>query len=386
MSVTRSLAMKKLSAILATACLALLVASPAASQAGEELMGYAPRGAVPPGYPASYAVTVRAGEDEGRLVIYAATDADVAAPLIADFRKMYPRIDVTYEDLNSTELYHRFIAETKLGADTADILWSSAMDQQAALVSAGYAMTYVSPEKARFPAWANWKDQGFATTYEPIVFAYNKKLLPANEVPQTHADFIRLLNADPARFKGKVSSYNIEKSGLGFFLATQDVAISSEFWTLAAALGKVQARLDLTTSAMTRRLSSGETVLGYNLLGAYTAQKAASDDALGYVFPRDYTLVMSRILIASKQAGHPNAAKLWVDYLLSQRGQSVLANASRLHAIRDDVEGENTAARLKQTLGASERPIAVGPALIGYLNNQNYRDFILQWKKALSGS
>lgn len=378
--------MKKLSAVLATACLALFAASPASSQAGEELMSYAARGKVPPGYPASYAAIVRAAEDEGRLVIYAATDADVAAPLIADFRTMYPRIDVTYEDLNSIELYHRFIAETKLGADTADILWSSAMDQQAALVSDGYAMTYVSPEKASFPAWANWKDQGFATTYEPVVFAYNKKLLPANEVPQTHADFTRLLNADPARFKGKVSSYNIEKSGLGFFLATQDATISPEFWALAAALGKVQARLDLTTSAMVRRLSSGETVLGYNLLGSYTAQKAASDDSLGYVFPRDYTLVMSRILIASKEAEHPNAAKLWIDYLLSKRGQTVLANASRLQAIRDDVEGENTAARLKQTLGASERPIAIGPGLIGYLNNQNYRDFILQWKKALSGS
>ncbi|AOO85023.1 ABC transporter substrate-binding protein [Bosea vaviloviae] len=378
--------MKKLSAVLATACLALLAASPASSQSSEELMSYAVRGNVPPGYPASYAAIVRAGEDEGRLVIYSTTDADLVAPLIADFRAMYPRIDVAYEDLNSTELYHRFIAETKLGADTADILWSSAMDQQAALVSGGYAMTYVSPEKARFPAWANWKDQGFATTYEPVVFAYNKKLLPANEVPQTHADFTRLLNANPARFKGKVSSYNIEKSGLGFFLATQDAAISPEFWTLVAALGKAQARLDLTTSAMTRKLSSGETVLGYNLLGAYTAQKAASDDSLGYVFPRDYTLVMTRILIASKQAGHPNAAKLWIDYLLSKRGQTVLATASRLHAIRDDVEGENTAARLKQTLGASERPVAIGPALIGYLNNQNYRDFILQWKKALSGS
>lgn len=378
--------MKKLSAVLAAACLALLAASPASSQSGEELMGYAPRGTVPPGYPASYAGTVRAAEDEGRLVIYAATDADVAAPLIADFRAMYPRIDVVYEDLNSTELYHRFIAERKLGADTADILWSSAMDQQAALVSNGYAMTYVSPEKARFPAWANWKDQGFATTYEPIVFAYNKKLLPANEVPQTRADFIRLLNADPARFKGKVSSYNIEKSGLGFFLATQDAAISPEFWTLVSALGKAQTRFDLTTSAMVRRLSSGETLLGYNLLGSYTAQKAASDDTLGYVFPRDYTLVMSRILLANKEAAHPNAAKLWIDYLLSKRGQTVLANASRLHAIRDDVEGENTAARLKQMLGASERPITLGPALIGYLNNQNYRDFVLQWRKALSGS
>ncbi len=355
------------------------------AQAQDEI-GYARRASAPPGYPESYRTIVRAAEDEGRLVIYSTTDAHVAAPLIADFRAMYPRIEVVYEDLSSTELYHRFIAETKLGADTADILWSSAMDQQAALVSDGYAMTYVSPEKAHLPPWANWKDQAFATTYEPVVFAYNKKLLQPNEVPQSHADFIRLLDADPARFRGKVSGYNIEKSGLGFFLATQDATISPEFWTLARALGKAQARFELTTGAMTRKLSSGETVLGYNLLGAYTAQQAASDPALGYVYPRDYTLVMSRILIASNEADHPNAAKLWIDYLLSKRGQTTLANAARLPAVRDDVEGENTAARLKQTLGASERPIAIGPGLIGYLNNQNYRDFILQWRKALSGS
>lgn len=352
----------------------------------DELLTYAPRAAAPQGYPDSYKAIVRAAEDEGRLVIYSTTDADVAAPLIADFRAMYPRIEVAYEDLNSTELYHRFIAETKLGADSADILWSSAMDQQAALVSDGYAMTYASPEKAALPSWANWKDQAFATTYEPVVFAYNKNLLPANEVPQTHADLVRLLSADPARFTGKVSSYNIEKSGLGFFLATQDATISPDFWAIAQSLGRTKARLELTTSAMTRKLAAGETVIGYNLLGAYTVQQAQSNPSLGYVFPRDYTLVMSRILIASNEADHPNAAKLWIDYLLSKRGQTVLANASRLYAVRGDVEGETTAARLKQTLGASERPIAVGPGLIGYLNNQNYRDFILQWKKAISGS
>jgi iron(III) transport system substrate-binding protein len=376
--------MKSLARLAVIGVLAL-VGSPALSQT-DDVLGFAPRAAPPPGYPESYRALVRAAEDEGRLVIYSTTDADVAAPLIADFRAMYPRIEVVYEDLSSTELYHRFIAETKLGADTADILWSSAMDQQAALVSDGYAMTYLSPEKAHLPAWANWKDQAFATTYEPVVFAYNKKLLQPNEVPQTHAAFIRLLDSDPTRFKGKVSGYNIEKSGLGFFLATQDATISQEFWTLARALGKAQPRFELTTGAMTRRLSSGETLLGYNLLGAYTAQQAAANPDLGYVYPRDYTLVMSRILIASSEADHPNAAKLWIDYLLSKRGQTALANAARLPAVRDDVEGENTAARLKQTLGASERPIAIGPALIGYLNNQNYRDFILQWRKALSGS
>jgi iron(III) transport system substrate-binding protein len=100
------------------------------------------------------------------------------------------------------------------------------------------------------------------------------------------------------------------------------------------------------------------------------------------VFPSDYTLVMSRILFISKKAANPNAARLWVDYVLSKRGQMVIASKSRLYAVRADVEGETTAARLTQSLGASIRPIPVGPGLIGYLNNQNYRDFIREWRKA----
>jgi iron(III) transport system substrate-binding protein len=53
-----------------------------------------------------------------------------------------------------------------------------------------------------------------------------------------------------------------------------------------------------------------------------------------------------------------------------------------LYAVRGDVDGETTAARLTQSLGASIKPIPIGPSLIGYLNNQNYRDFVQQWRRA----
>ena len=361
---------------------AALFCAAAPAQDTEELMGYAPRGKVPPGYAPAYAATVKAAEDEGQLVIYATTDASVAKPLIADFRTMYPRIEISYEDLNSTELYHRFVAEVQLGGQSADVLWSSAMDQQAALVSNGYAMAYDSPEKAGLPDWAVWKDQAFATTFEPVVIAYNKKLLPASEVPQTRVDLVRLLESAPKRFQGQVLTYDIEKSGLGFFLATQDAEASPSFWELAKALGKTRPRLELTTAAMVRRLASGRATIGYNLLGAYVM--AQQHPSVGYVFPKDHTLVMSRILLLNQKAAHPNAARLWLDYLLSRRGQAVIANSAQLFAVRDDVAGETTAARLKLLLGTSQRPIVVGPNLTGYLNNQNYRDFILQWRQAVA--
>lgn len=347
----------------------------------EEVMPFPPKGQVPPGYAPAYEATIRAAENEASLVIYATTDTAVAKYLIDDFRTLYPKIEVEYEDLNSTELHHRFIAETQLDRRSADVVWSSAMDQQTGLVDRGYALAYDSPELAGLPDWAKWKNQAFGTTFEPVAIAYNKNLLAAAEVPHTRADLVRLLEAQPDRFKGKVATYNIEKSGLGFLLASQDVEVSPGFWDVARALGKAGARFELTTDAMLRRVASGQALVAYNVLGSYALAQAAQNPSVGYVFPRDYTLVVSRLMVISKKASHPNAARLWVDYVLSKRGQTVIANKARLYAVRSDVEGDTTAANLKSVLGGSMKPVSIGAGLLRYSNNQAYRDFVLQWRR-----
>src|ERR1041385_7807727 len=114
---------------------------------------------VPQGYPADYAKTVDAAKKEGKVVVYATTDAVAANPLIRDFETLYPGIKVEYSDLNSTELYNRFIAEAAANNGTADVLWSSAMDLQVKLVADGQAETYPSPEIKSLPKWAVWKNE-----------------------------------------------------------------------------------------------------------------------------------------------------------------------------------------------------------------------------------
>lgn len=357
-----------------------LAAGQALAQSSNELLDYAVRGAAPAGYPAAYATTVRAAEDEGRLTIHSTTDERVAAPLVADFRRLYPRIAVTYEDLGSTELYHRFIAETQLGREAADVLWSSAMDHMVALATAGHALAYDSPEKAHLPAWAQWQNRLWATTYEPVVFAHHKPSLPEAQAPRSHAALAQWL----ARSKGTVVSYDIQKSGLGYFLAAQDAAANANtFWAIAQALDARRAHLLLTTDAMLRQIADGRAQFGMNLLGAYTVAQARQLPAVGVIFPEDYTLVTSRVLLLSSKAAHPNAARLWLDYLLSQRGQTVMATTARLYALRDDVQGETTGAALRQLLGNRAHPVALGPELAAPLDNAAYRDFILRWRAAL---
>src|SRR3989449_9471501 len=84
---------------------------------------------VPAGYPADYAKILDAAKKEGKVVVYSTTDAASAQPLLKDFQAAFPGVQVEYSDLNSTELYNRFIAEVAAGS-TGDVMWSSAMDLQ----------------------------------------------------------------------------------------------------------------------------------------------------------------------------------------------------------------------------------------------------------------
>lgn len=336
----------------------------------------------PAGYPADYAKVIDGAKKEGKLVIYSATDSKAAEPLIKDFSALYPGIKVEYNDMNSTEVYNRFISEAAAGGATADLMWSSAMDLQVKLVADGYGLAYKSPEGAAVPGWANWKDTAYGTTFEPAVFVYNKRLVPADEVPATHADLAKLITTKADKYQGKVTTYDIEKAGVGFTFITNDLAVNPHFWDFAKTLGQAGVRVQSSTGTMLERISSGENLIGYNMLGSYALVRAKKDPSIGVAFPKDYTLVLSRVMFINKSAKNVNAAKLWLDYVLSKRGQTVIANESQLFAIRSDVTGETTSAELTKQLGAALKPLTVGPQLLQYLDQSKRLAFLKQWKEA----
>ena len=335
---------------------------------------------VPAGYPADYSKIIDAAKKEGKVVIYSATDTKAIEPLIKDFKTMYPELQIEYNDMNSTEVYNRYISEMAAGGNSADLMWSSAMDLQTKLVSDGYGLQYVSPETSGIPTWAVWNSSAYGTTFEPAVFVYNKRLVSADEVPKTHAEFAKLINTKLDKFKNKVTTYDIEKSGVGFMFITQDSRENKDFWELAKAFGAASVRVQSSTGTMLERISSGENLLGYNILGSYALVRAAKDPSIGVQLPKDYTLVLSRVMFISKAAKHPNAAKLWLDYTLSKRGQTMIANEAKLYAIRGDVKGETTSSDLAKQIGVGLKPLPVNPMLLQYLDQTKRLAFLKQWK------
>ena len=339
---------------------------------------------VPPGYPASYQAVIDGAKKEGKVIVYTPTDSNAGRPLVKEFESLYPGVKVEYNDMNTTEIYNRVIAEAASNSAGADVVWSSAMDQQVKLVGDGYAAAYDSPEAANLPAWAVFQKQAYGTTFETVGFVYNKRLLPAADVPHTHAEFVKLIKSDPARFQGKVTTFDIEKSGSGFLFLTEDAKIDpAGTWDAVRAMASEGVRLQSSSGTMMERISSGENLVGYNMFLPYAQTRAKKDPGIGYEVPKDYALVLSRVAFVSKTAKNPNAARLFLDYLLSKRGQTTLANASDLPSIRADVEGENTMAALTKRFGNSLKPIAINAQLATYFDQAKRVDFLKQWQQAI---
>ncbi|HLO95236.1 MAG TPA: ABC transporter substrate-binding protein [Burkholderiaceae bacterium] len=334
---------------------------------------------VPPGYPSSYQAIIDAAKKEGKVTLYTPTDAAAGKPLVKEFESLYPGVKVEYMDMNSVELFNRFISETAAGTASADVVWNSAMDQAVKLVADGYAQPYESIETRALPAWAVYQKTAYGTTFEPLGLVYNKRLLPAADLPKTHADLVKLL-ADP-RLQGKVTTYDIEKAGVGFLYLTADVHVNAPLtWDVVKAMAGAGVKLQSSSSTMMERISSGEQLLGYNMITSYAHARAKKDSNIGYTLLKDHTLVMSRVAFIAKGAKNPNAAKLWMDYLLSRRGQTTLSTASELYSIRSDVEGEMTAQALQKEMGMSLRPIAIDQNLLTYLEQGKRLDFIKTWR------
>ena len=319
------------------------------------------------------------------LVIYSNTDIEAAGPIVAGFQERFPNIAVIYHDLQSIEIYDRVLAETGENGPTADLALSSAMDLQVKLVNDGFATQWESPETAALPSWAVWRNAAFGVTYEPAVIVYNKPFFDGRVLPKTRADLVDLLGDEASPLFGKVATYDIERSGLGFLFLARDQEHSGGIWQLVNLMGAQNVKLYSNSAAIIERVADGRFLIGYNILGSYAQRMAQTRPNLGIVVPEDYTIVLSRIALIPSDARSPELGELFLEFLLSIEGQGIVARSAGLNAIRQDIEGPGTAASLSLSLGTRARPIRVGPGLLVYLDQAKRRRILERWNGALVG-
>lgn len=336
---------------------------------------------IPPGYPTDYGDILRQADRERSLLIWSAVDHDKVVPLLDQFRRAHPGVSVVYVELSARTLNARFLDAIARRRGIPDFLWSSAMDLQIKLTNDGYAQRYRSPEAVALPHWANWKNQAWGVTAEPIVMIYNRKLIADAAAPVTRAELTQLLERRSPALRGRVATYDVPNSAVGYLYLTQDQQATHDVWRLLRAMGSNGVRLYASAEEIMGSVKRGEAAIGYNVVGSYARDEVQRDPDLGMVLPHDYTLVMSRIALIPAAAPHPAAAKLFIDFLLSKEGQRFLA-ARSMSPVRNDVPGPTEL----RPVGVAMRAIRVGPTLLVDRDQLTRRYFLRRWTAALANS
>lgn len=318
-------------------------------------------------------------EGQYQLIIYSTTDTSVFEPVIADFNELFPNVKVKYVELEARPLYERFLEEEQIRGSSADLLLSSAMDLQVKLVNDGFAAPHVSDNALDVPRWANWRNEAFGVTFEPVVMVFNRNLMEGRTIPSSRSELLRALRVDREFWKNRIGTYDVAKSAVGYMIASQDARSGDDFGALVEAMRDADVMKATTTSQILDALESGRIAAGYNLLGSYASAKAEGSPHILVVYPEDYTLAVSRTAIIPKSAPNSYVSHVFLEYMLSRRAQLILTKESKLNAVRPEVATRIGDLVRTDSSGDQLRPISLGPGLLVYLDEQKRERFLHLW-------
>ncbi len=302
------------------------------------------------------------------LRVISTADTELFAPFITAFQADNPGISIAYYVVSSSEI---MVALAEEGV-AFDLAISSAMDLQVKLANDGLAQPYSSDQTRALPDWARWHDQVFAFTQEPATIVLSRAAFEGLSLPRTRQELIALLRDNPDRFAGRIGTYDVRSSGLGYLFATQDGRTSETFWRLSEVMGGLQTRLYCCSSEMIEDVAAGRIAVAYNVLGSYAQARADLHDAIYIIAPEDFTTVMLRTVLIPDSADYPAEAGRFVD-LLIQRSWLRADGAFAYPGITPEGLSGN----------ASLRPITLGPGLLVYLDRLKRQQFLREWEAAM---
>jgi len=269
------------------------------------------------------------GKPEDSVVVYSAADADMVNAVAAAFEKKYPGIKVSTVVAGTGEIIKRIEAEKE--RPLGDVGWS--FGPEAIGDKKGLFEAYMSKEAGSFfpgqvPADRVWTP--FTTM--PYVIMYNKKLVSEADKPNAWKDVL------DQKWKGKVAYADASKSGSSYTLLITWLTVygkNDAGWKFVEDLLR-QCKV-LPKSSMTYQgVANGEYPIGL------TFEQAAFDylkggAPIGLIYPSEGTAITLDGSAVIKNAPHPNAAKLFLDFTVSKEMQELMVEKFGRRSVRKDV-------------------------------------------------
>jgi iron(III) transport system substrate-binding protein len=257
---------------------------------------------------------------EGRLVFYTSwgvTDADY---VIKAFEKKYPFLKVELARSTSEKTLNRLLTEHRAQSFLGDVVAISGI-QSSILKEKGILDRYQSGESSQFPN--DWVDpQGYAYGLHQTLYVigYNTKLVSAAAAPKDWEDLL-----DP-RWKGQIGWETEEYYLFGALLKLRGKEKGLAYWRRLAEQ-KVNFRNGY--SLLAELVSAGEFPVAVSLYQHRVEEYIDKRAPVQSVVTNPLIGGDPNRISLLKGASHPNAAKLFIDFMLSLEGQKLLQDRGR---------------------------------------------------------
>jgi iron(III) transport system substrate-binding protein len=273
---------------------------------------------------------------EGKMIFYTSVETEFARALTSAFETKYPYIKTDIFRSSHERIFSRLNVERKTGSYNADVL-SVGEFETYHMQKRGLLTPYKSPFAAVYPDGFKDPDGYWTDFYDNlIVTAYNTTRVKREELPKSYEDLLHprwrrrmVLDKNEDRWFANMLHLMGEKKGMEFMqaLAKQEVAIRS---------GR---------SLITQLLAAGEfdlQIVAYWYRPHLLKKQGAPVDWIAM----EPALVALHPISIIDRAPHPNAAKLFIDYVLSDEGQRLFASRGR-EPVRPGIRPEGYPSHLK---------------------------------------
>jgi iron(III) transport system substrate-binding protein len=273
---------------------------------------------------------------EGKMVFYTSVETEFARALTSGFEAKYPFIKTDIFRSTHEKVLSRMNVERKTGTYTADTV-SVGEFETYHLQKMGFTAAYKSPSAAAYPEGFKDPDGYWTDLYDNlIVTAYNTTRVKRDEIPKRYEDLLHprwkgrmVLDQNEDRWFANMLYLMGEKKGMEFMqvLAKQDVSIRG---------GR---------SMVTQLLGAGEydlQIVAYWYRPYLMKKQGAPVDWVAM----EPAIVATHPISVVNRAPHPNAARLFIDFVLSEEGQKIFIQRGRESA-RTGLKPEGYPSHLK---------------------------------------
>jgi len=297
------------------------------------------------GAAASSGDLIDAAKREGEVVYYASMNLSEANALIAEFEQRYPSLKVKLNRTGSEKLLTRVLTEFRAKKTFADVIQTVEFSMHA--FNRSGALARYQPLSNSFYS-REFKEDGMWTTvyYNAYVTAYNTKLAAKSTLPKIYENLLE------PKWKGKLL---MEGTKADWFAGMLQILGPERGVKFMRELAKQQPSPREGHELLAQLVAAGEGVFDINIPVSSVERMKERGAPIDWTALGPVPAIMVGAGLAAN-APHPNAAKLFLEFLLSREGQKLMQTPGR-HIARSDIAGDQ-AVMLKEL-----KIVPVNPAL-----------------------